>query len=262
MKMEIFKAFQLLLSCPAHNPYRTRRFKRPVRPEADKGYFLVSLRDFLRSRQTVNLIISTVFFFDLTVIVEAVQLSVSEAVFVLFSFGCSKDFCQCVAEVHSADFLSLGRSDFRLMRSLMIKVQDWAREIKHLQDKVLPDLKQQLAETKGIFKGKERKALEAQIQQTEREIADKLDKIPDTLKADGYPDVQAFMATFRKMEGVVEQYNRELAEWERKVKENSRPGEKERYAPPERKSVRDTLRRLQAEGKQHRTRKKSHERER
>lgn len=67
-------------------------------------------------------------------------------------------------------------SEFRHMRSLMIKVQDRAREIKHLQDKVLPDLKQQLAETKGIFKGKERKALETQIQQTESEIADKLDK--------------------------------------------------------------------------------------
>ena len=52
---------------------------------------------------------------------------------------------------------------FRHIRSLMVKVQDRAKEIKHLQDKVLPDLKQQLAETKGIFKGKERKALEAQI---------------------------------------------------------------------------------------------------
>ena len=70
-----------------------------------------------------------------------------------------------------------------------------------------------LTETKGIFKGKERKDLEIQIQQTEREIADKLDKIPDTLKADGYPDVQVFMRTFRKMESVVEQYNRDLAEW-------------------------------------------------
>ena len=177
----------------------------------------------------------------------------------------AKDFLQNLIrekDMPPKPTLDIDISEFRHMRSLMIKVQDWAREIKHLQDKVLPDLKQQLAETKGIFKGKERKALEAQIQQTEREIADKLDKIPDTLKADGYPDVQAFMATFRKMEGVVEQYNRELAEWERKVKENSRPGEKERYAPPERKSVRDTLRRLQAEGKQHRTRKKSHERER
>ena len=70
-----------------------------------------------------------------------------------------------------------------------------------------------LTETKGIFKGKERKALEIQIQQTEREIADKLDKIPDTLKADGYPDVQVFMATYRKAEPVVDQYNRDLAEW-------------------------------------------------
>mgnify|MGYP003376327758 CR=1 FL=1 len=83
----------------------------------------------------------------------------------------------------------------------MIKVQDRAKEIKHLQDKVLPDLKQQFAEAKGIFKGKERKALEVQIQQTEKEIADKLDKIPDTLKADGYPNVQAFMANFRKNGG-------------------------------------------------------------
>ena len=153
--------------------------------------------------------------------------------------------------------LDIDISEFRHMRSLMIKVQDRAREIKHLQDKVLPDLKQQLAETKGIFKGKERKALETQIQQTEREIADKLDKIPDTLKADGYPDVQAFMDTFRKMEGVVEQYNRDLAKWERQVKENGKP-----KRPPEKESVRDRLRQLQAEGKQQRTRKKSQDRER
>ena len=78
------------------------------------------------------------------------------------------------------------------MRNLMIKVQDRAREIKTLQDKVLPQLKQQLANTKGIFKGKERKALEVKIKETETEIADRLDKIPDTLKEDGYPDVQVF----------------------------------------------------------------------
>lgn len=71
-----------------------------------------------------------------------------------------------------------------------------------------------LNETKGIFKGKERKDLEIQIQQTEREIADKLDKIPDTLKADGYPDVQVFIATYRKAEPVVDQYNRDLVKWE------------------------------------------------
>lgn len=108
-----------------------------------------------------------------------------------------------------------------------------------------------------IFKVKERKALETQIQQTEREIAEKLDKIPDTLKADGYPDVQTFMDTFRKMEGVVEQYNRDLAEWEQQVKEKGKP-----KRPPEKESVRERLRQLQAEGKQQRTRKKSQDRER
>ena len=153
--------------------------------------------------------------------------------------------------------LDIDMTEFRHMRNLMIKLQDKAKEIKHLQDKVLPELKQQLAETKGIFKVKERKALETQIQQTEREIAEKLDKIPDTLKADGYPDVQTFMDTFRKMEGVVEQYNRDLAEWEQQVKEKGKP-----KRPPEKESVRERLRQLQAEGKQQRTRKKSQDRER
>ena len=75
------------------------------------------------------------------------------------------------------------QAEFRHMRNLMIKVQDKAVKIKNLQDKVLPQLKQQLADTKGIFKGKERKALEVKIKETETEIADRLDKIPDTLKA-------------------------------------------------------------------------------
>ena len=102
-----------------------------------------------------------------------------------------------------------------------------------------------------------------QIQRTEKEIAEKLDKLPDVLKEDGYPDVQAFMATYRKAEAVVEQYNRDLAEWEREVRENRRPAEKERLTPPEKKSIRDQLRRLQAEGRQRsQPKRKPHDRER
>ena len=87
-------------------------------------------------------------------------------------------------------------------------------------------MKQQLADTKGLFKVKERKALEVKIKETEAEIADRLDKIPDTLKEDGYPDVQIFMRTFREMESVVEQYNRDLAEWERQVRAKQKPAPK------------------------------------
>ena len=63
-------------------------------------------------------------------------------------------------------------------------------------------------------------------------------------------------------EAIVEQYNRELTEWERKATESRRPAEKERYAPPERESVRDQLRRLQAEGRQTKPKQRSHDRER
>ena len=178
----------------------------------------------------------------------------------------AKDFLQNLIQekdMPPKPTLDINMAEFRTMQKLMIKAQDKAKEIRHLQDTVLPKLKQQLADTKGIFKGKERKALTEQIQRTEKEIAEKLDKLPDVLKEDGYPDVQAFMATYRKAEAVVELYNRDLAAWEREVRENRRPAEKERLTPPEKKSIRDQLRRLQAEGRQRsQPKRKSHDRER
>ena len=178
----------------------------------------------------------------------------------------AKDFLQNLIQekdMPPKPTLDINMAEFRTMQKLMIKAQDKAKEIRHLQDTVLPKLKQQLADTKGIFKGKERKALTEQIQRTEKEIAEKLDKLPDVLKEDGYPDVQAFMATYRKAEAVVELYNRDLAAWEREVRENRRPAEKERLTPPEKKSIRDQLRRLQAESRQRsQPKRKSHDRER
>lgn len=164
----------------------------------------------------------------------------------------AKDFLQNLIREHGIPpkpMLSLDMTEFRTMRNLMIRVQDEARAIRSLQEEV-PKLKEQLSEAKGIFKGKERVALTERIQQTEKEISERLDKLPDILREDGYPDVQAFMATYREAEAVVEQYNRDLAEWERNVKESRRPTEKERYVPPEKQSVRDQLKRLQTEGRQ------------
>lgn len=172
----------------------------------------------------------------------------------------AKDFLQNLIREHDMPpkpTLSINMTEFRTMRDLMIRVQDEARAIRCLQEKV-PKLKEQLSEAKGIFKGKERKALIEQIQQTEKEISERLDKLPDILKEDGYPDVQAFMATYREAEAVVEQYNRSLAEWERQVKEKRRSPK-----PPERESVKNRLRQLQEQGRQQPPhRKKSFDRDR
>lgn len=177
----------------------------------------------------------------------------------------AKDFLQNLIREHDMPpkpVLEIDMAEFRTMQKLMIKAQDKAKEIRHLQDTVLPKLKQQLAETKGIFKGKERKALTEQIQRTEKEIAENLDKLPDVLKEDGYPDVQAFMTTYRKAEAVVEQYNRDLAAWERQVREKQKPAQKEQAKPPRRESVLKRLRQLQAEGRRQKPKPKTHDRER
>ena len=108
------------------------------------------------------------------------------------------------------------------------------------------------------------KELETKIQRTEEKISAMLEELPEILKEDGYPDVRAFMATYRKAEAVVEQYNRDLAAWERQVREKQKPAQKEQAKPPERESVLKRLRQLQAEGKQRnqpRQRKKSFDRD-
>ena len=178
----------------------------------------------------------------------------------------AKEFLQNLirqTELPPKPVLNLDMAEFRTMQKLMIRVQDRAREIRSLQEEV-PKLKTQLAETKGIFKGRERKEPETKIRRTEEKISAILEALPEILKEDGYPDVRAFMATYRKAEAVVENYNRELAEWERKVREKAKPAEKEQAAPPGRESVLKRLRQLQAEGKQRnqpRQRKKSFDRD-
>ena len=153
--------------------------------------------------------------------------------------------------------LNMDIAEFRKMQKLMIKVQDKAKHIRQMQDTDLPRLKAQLADVKGIFKGKERKALEQEIQKLEQTIRKELDALPTILEEDGYPDVQAFTATYRKAEKIVNQYNRDLAQWERMVQEKKQPTEE----PPEKQSVRDQLRRLQEEGrKKTRNRNRDYER--
>ena len=122
----------------------------------------------------------------------------------------------------------------------------------------------QLADTKGLFKVKEQKELEVKIKETEAEIANRVDKIPDTLKEDGYTDVQVFMRTFREIESVVEQYNRDPAEWKYQVNRKPTSAAKEQHRQPEKQGVLKHLREIQERNKQQpqqRQRKKSIDRD-
>ena len=127
--------------------------------------------------------------------------------------------------------LNTDMDEFRTMQNLMLKAHKQAKAIKKTQEVTPPNPRKQLAETTGIFKGKERKALEKQIQHTETKLAEKLDKLPDILTSDVYPDVQAFMKTYRKAETIVIQYNQDLAEREQAVKNGQKPAVKQHRTP-------------------------------
>lgn len=79
----------------------------------------------------------------------------------------------------------------------------------------------------------------------EREIGHRLDRIPGVLKEDAYPVAQAFVRTFKQATAIVEQYNRDLAAGERQDKGKPKPQQK----PPEKESIGERLRRLEAENK-------------
>ena len=144
--------------------------------------------------------------------------------------GKARDFLQSLIHQQAMlpkPTLDINMTEFRTMRNLMLRVQNKAKEIKHLQDKVLAKLKQQLADTKSMFKGKEQKALTAKIEEIEHNLKQQFDQFLDMLKTEDYPDVQEFTRTFRQMKAVVEQYKQDLAQWECQIGKTRSPLERE-----------------------------------
>lgn len=132
---------------------------------------------------------------------------------------------------------------FKEMKELLHQLRKYASEIKQIQDTELPELREELSETTGIFKGKERKAIEVKIEVAEQRVSDLKDRISRMVQEHGYPDGQTFMAAYNKAESIVKQYGWELAEWKQQVE--GKPAEEKKL--PERKSVLEKLHRIRDE---------------
>ena len=138
--------------------------------------------------------------------------------------------------------LSIDIEEFNAMQDLLTRLQRRAKDIKLLQEIKLPKLRAELAETKGLFKGRERKAIEDRIEDAEKEISDLKAEISDMVKIEGYPNGQAFMAAYNKASRIVQQYNKDLAAWEQQTETVTKQ--------PQRRSIIAELRRLERESKQ------------
>ena len=153
MEVEVRQTLYLLLCLAAHDAHRRWRLYRPVRPETDEGNLLVPLRRILRPRQGVDLIIDTVFLPGLSIVVEAVELAIAQAVLALFPLGRFEDRRQRVAEIHSTDFLPLGGPDLRLVSRPVVADAPPHRQILLVQVDVLPGEGADLANPKPCVVG-------------------------------------------------------------------------------------------------------------
>ncbi len=71
--------------------------------------------------------------------------------------------------------------------------------------------------------GMERKTLKKKSAGVQQEIDRRVDRLPCILNGDGYPDVPAFKRLNDRAAILVEQYNRDLASWERQVHGEQQP---------------------------------------
>lgn len=141
---------------------------------------------------------------------------------------------------------------------LMDKLQKQSQEMKQAQQEI-SSMKKQLSETKGFFKGKERKSLESKIKQTEKLKKRIHTDMEQNVKQAGYPDVQSFAKAYHKSEELIREYNKDLREWK-----NQTAQKKQTSDPPTKISVLKKLHSYQQEGRQQskRTKKKSRDMER
>ena len=123
------------------------------------------------------------------------------------------------------------------------RFRKYESEIKQIQDTELSELREELSEITGIFKGKERKAIEAKMETAERTVSDLKDRISRMVQEHGYPDGQTFMAAYNKAESIVKRYEWELAEWKQRVE--GKPAEEKK--PLEHKSILIQLHRIREE---------------
>src|SRR5699024_8240641 len=126
---------------------------RPVCSQADKGDFLVVLRDFLCPLQAVNLVIGAPFFLYFFVVVQVIKLPVAETVFALFCSCRPQDCRQRITEINGADFASLCRSYFGCVPCSVIAHTAAYCKILFLKVNILPSQATYLPDTKPRIVG-------------------------------------------------------------------------------------------------------------
>lgn len=129
--------------------------------------------------------------------------------------------------------------EFRKMQDIKEKLEKQITAIRNLEQYEIPQLKEELEEVKGLFRGKERKSLERRIANEQERLSSMKTYLNIIVNNSGYKSVQGFMWVYKKAEGEVLAYQKAMEQY------RTRGGQK----PREEESIREQLRRLAEEGK-------------
>lgn len=123
------------------------------------------------------------------------------------------------------------------MQDIKVKLEKQIGAIRQVEQQEIPELKKELLNMKGIFKGKERKTAEANIFYAEERLSSMKAYLNTIIGNSGYKTVQGFMQMFKRAEIEVLDYQKALEQYV------ASGGQK----PPEEGSIREKLRTLSEE---------------
>ncbi|MDD4371131.1 MAG: hypothetical protein PHD56_08670 [Anaerostipes sp.] len=106
----------------------------------------------------------------------------------------------------------------------------------HEKEEGIDSMEQELSEIKAIWKGKQRKALQGQVEKTQTQLANMKQGLQNLVKRYGYKSVKAFMTEFNASKAEYVEYQKAVQSYERKL-----AGE------PEKVSIHERLQRGQQE---------------
>lgn len=135
--------------------------------------------------------------------------------------------------------ITIDITEFCKMQGIKQDLDKQVRIIRHIEEKELPDLLQQFGKLKGIFKSKERKEVERQIETAQNRVSDLKSYLVKAVTRYGYKNIQSFIKVYSQSEKAVQQYQKELEAWK----------EDNGLKPPKPESIRDKLRQYERETK-------------
>lgn len=94
---------------------------------------------------------------------------------------------------------------------------DKENQVIYQQEKNLITVKTELANTKGIFKGKQRKELQEQILRLESQIDNMKRYLPGIVQGCGYKTVKEFLAEYKMSKAEYSDYQSAVAKWEKET---------------------------------------------